>query len=49
MHGTFGCDIRVLRWDVFRIWPEDYWWQITVAFDLTRDYHAFSAGIGGWY
>jgi hypothetical protein len=49
LHGTFGFDVRLLNWDVFRIWPEDYLWQISVAVDLSRDYQAFSTGIGGWY
>jgi hypothetical protein len=48
-HGTFGFDIRLFNWDVFRIWPEDYLWQLTSAIDLSRDYQAFSLGIGGWY
>jgi hypothetical protein len=49
LHGTFGFDIRLFRWDVFRIWPEDYLWQLAAAVDLSRDYQVFSAGIGGWY
>lgn len=49
LHGTFGFDIRLFNWDVFRIWPEDYLWQISAAVDLSRDYQAFSTGIGGWY
>jgi hypothetical protein len=49
LHGTLGFDIRLLNWDVFRIWPEDYLWQLAAAVDLSRDYQAFSAGIGGWY
>ena len=49
MHGTFGVDVRLFRWDVFRIWPEDYLWQLSAAVDFARDYKVFSAGIGGWY
>jgi hypothetical protein len=30
LHGTVGLDIRVLHWDVFRVWPEDYLWQISI-------------------
>ena len=48
-HWTFGFDIRVLHWDVFGIWPEDYLWDIKVAFDIARDYRSFTLGIGGWY
>lgn len=49
IHGTFGVDVRLFRWDVFRIWPEDYLWQLTSAIDISRDYQAFSLGFGGWY
>jgi hypothetical protein len=49
LHGTLGFDVKLFRWDVFRIWPEDYLWQLSAAFDLSRDYKVFSAGIGGWY
>jgi hypothetical protein len=49
VHGTFGVDVRLFNWDVFRIWPEDYLWQLTSAIDVTRDYQAFSVGFGGWY
>jgi hypothetical protein len=49
VHGTFGLDVRLLPWDVFRIWPEDYMWQLSSALDITRNYQAFSVGIGGWY
>lgn len=49
LHWTFGMDIRVLHWDVFGLWPEDYLWDIKVAFDLSEQYSAFSFGIGGFY
>jgi hypothetical protein len=48
-HGTLGVDVRVVHWDVFGIWPEDYLWQLSGALDASRDYKAFSVGIGGWY
>lgn len=49
VHGTFGFDVSLFKWDVFGLWPDDYRWQITSAFDFTRAYAAFSFGIGGWY
>ncbi len=49
VHGTFGFDVNVLRWNVFGLWPDDYRWQITTAFDFARAYGSFSVGIGGWY
>lgn len=48
-HGTFGFDIRVVKWNVFGLWPEDYQWQLSFALDFARSYSAVSAGIGGWY
>ncbi|MGB5697913.1 MAG: hypothetical protein WBM46_19835 [Polyangiales bacterium] len=49
VHWTVGFDVRVLHWDVFGLWPEDYLWDIKVAFDIARDYRSFTLGIGGWY
>lgn len=49
LHGTLGFDVRLFPWDVFGIWPEDYLWQLSAALDVSRDYNAFSVGIGGWY
>lgn len=49
IHGTLGLDIKLFKWNVFGLWPDDYRWQVTAAIDLARDYGAFSAGIGGWY
>ena len=49
MHGAFGIDLNVLKWNVFGLWPDDYRWQISVSFDIAREYQALSVGIGGWY
>jgi hypothetical protein len=49
VHGTFGVDLRVVHWDVFGLWPEDYQWQVSAAVDLTREYNAVSLSLGGWY
>jgi hypothetical protein len=49
VHGTFGFDARLGHWTVFGIWPEDYQWQLSAAYDATRNYHALSVSIGGWY
>jgi hypothetical protein len=48
-HATFGVDVRLLNWDVFRIWPEDYLWQLSAALDVSREYNSFSVGFNGWY
>jgi len=49
VHGTFGFDVNLFKWNVFGIWPDDYRWQVTVALDVSRAYASFSFGIGGWY
>jgi hypothetical protein len=49
VHGTFGIDINVLKWNVFGLWPDDYRWQISASFDIAAEYQAVSLGIGGWY
>ena len=49
VHGTFGFDVSVVKWNVFGLWPDDYRWQITAAIDFARAYGSFSFGIGGWY
>ena len=49
VHGTFGFDINLFKWNVFGLWPDDYRWQVTTAFDFARAYGSFSVGIGGWY
>ncbi len=49
VHGTFGLDVSLFKWDVFGLWPEDYRWQLTFALDAARAYGSFSVGIGGWY
>lgn len=49
VHGTFGFDVSVLKWNVFGLWPDDYRWQVSFSLDFARAYGAFSFGIGGWY
>ena len=49
VHGTLGFDLHLFRWNVFGLWPRDYRWQLTGAFDAARAYASFSFGIGGWY
>jgi len=49
VHGTLGCDISLFKWNVFGLWPDDFRWQISAAFDIARKYRSFSLGVGGWY
>ena len=49
IHGTLGLDLRVLDWNVFGLWPDDYQWQIALAADIAKDYRSISFSLGGWY
>ncbi len=49
VHGTFGFDVSLFKWNVFGLWPDDYRWQLSMALDLARAYGSLSVGIGGWY
>ena len=49
IHGTFGFDLNLFKWDVFGIWPHDFRWQISAALDVASQYQAFAISIGGWY
>ena len=48
-HGTLGVDISLFKWNVFGLWPDDYRWQLSAAFDIAREYRSLSLGVGGWY
>jgi hypothetical protein len=49
VHGTFGMDVRVLNWNVFGFWPDDYVWRIGLGGDVSRRYFSWGITIGGWY
>jgi hypothetical protein len=49
MHGTFGLDLRLLKWNVFGLWPDDYVWRIGLGGDASRRYFSWGVTIGGWY
>jgi hypothetical protein len=49
VHGTVGIDLRLLRWNVFGLWPDDYMWQIGGSLDVSRRYLIWGVSIGGWY
>ena len=49
LHGTFGLDVRVLAWNVFGLWPDDYVWRIGLGGDASRRYFSWGLTIGGWY
>jgi hypothetical protein len=49
VHGTIGMDLRLLRWNVFGLWPDDYMWRLGGSLDLSRRYLTWGVSIGGWY
>jgi hypothetical protein len=48
-HATVGMDLRLLRWSVFGLWPDDFMWQIGGSLDVSRRYLTWGLSIGGWY
>jgi len=48
-HYTGGFDVRVGRWNVFGLWPDDYQWRLAVGADVARDYFTLGVTIAGWY
>jgi hypothetical protein len=48
-HVTLGGDLRLLRWNVFGLWPDDFMWQVGASMDIARRYLAWGISIAGWY
>jgi hypothetical protein len=38
LHGTFGLDVRLFKWSLFGLWPDDYVWRVGLGSDVARDY-----------
>jgi hypothetical protein len=49
LHGTAGGDVRLFRWNVFGLWPDDFMWHFRGSVDMAPRYFSFGVGIGGWY
>jgi hypothetical protein len=49
VHATLGADIRLFRWNVFGLWPDDYMWRLGLGGDVSRRYLSWGLTIGGWY
>jgi hypothetical protein len=49
LHGTFGGDVRLFRWNVFGLWPDDYMWQLGGSLDLAPRYLSWGVTFAGWY
>lgn len=49
LHATLGADVRLFRWDVFGLWPDDFMWQLGGSIDVARRYLAWGISLAGWY
>lgn len=49
VHGTVGFDVKLVPWDVFGLWPQDYVWRLGLGGDFAERYATWSFMIGGWY
>lgn len=49
LHGTLGVDIKLLRWNVFGAWPDDYMWRLGLGADAARQYSTWGVTLAGWY
>jgi hypothetical protein len=49
MHTTAGLDLRLFRWNVFGLWPDDFMWQIGGSVDFARRYLTWGISVAGWY
>lgn len=49
LHATMGLDVRLVRWNVFGLWPRDYLWRIGLSGDVAERYVVWGLAIGGWY
>ncbi len=48
-HATVGMDLRLFRWNVLGLWPDDFMWQIGGSLDVSRRYLTWGLSIAGWY
>jgi len=49
LHATFGFDVKLLRWNVFGAWPDDYVWRLGIGADVARQYSTWGITLAGWY
>jgi hypothetical protein len=49
IHGTFGFDVKLFRWDVFGLIGDFDSWLASAAVDGARDYLSTSFSVGFWH
>jgi hypothetical protein len=48
-HLTAGLDVKLLVWNVFGLWPNDYMWRLGLGADVAHRYNTWGITIAGWY
>jgi hypothetical protein len=48
-HFTAGLDLKLLIWNVFGLWPDDYMWRLGLGADVAHRYNTWGITIAGWY
>jgi hypothetical protein len=48
-HGTFGFDVKLLRWSVFGLFRDDTEWRLSVSLDAAPRYLSSGLSIGNWH
>jgi len=48
-HLTAGLDVKLLIWNVFGLWPDDYMWRLGLGADVAHRYNTWGITIAGWY
>lgn len=49
LHATAGFDLKLLVWNVFGLWPDDYMWRLGVGVDVAERYSTWGLTLAGWY
>jgi len=49
LHATAGLDFKLIKWNVFGLWPDDYIWRLGLGLDASQRYYTWGFTIAGWY
>jgi hypothetical protein len=47
-HATAGLDLKLIRWNVFGLWPDDYMWRLGLGADASRRDYTRGITNAGW-
>jgi len=48
-HLTAGLDVKLLVWNVFGLWPDNYMWRLGLGAYVAHRYNTWGITIAGWY